>query len=405
MVRRFGCGLAPLQHLLVTRDFLPELGGAARRNVSLARCYPEPMSVSTVTSRNSSRHDAAEDYKIDRQPFTYRRSTLLLSRIRWELSLARRCRDRVQVLHCGDMQAAAAVVWRTHKRVRIPYILYLSADDVCILRDGAPRRGSMRGGVGRRAARRLLGDAAGIVVSTEHAAALARAAMEEIRISQPPPVIATGAGADPELFAPDRGTGTLRQRWGIRRAPILLTVARLAAHKGQDTGIEALALLRDEFPSLRYVLVGEGSDEARLRNLAADLNVMDRVGFAGAMRDDELPEAYATSTIYLDATRAATGREPAGHGIAPIEALAAGLPVVASEAAAACSVLRSGETAIIVEAGDARAIANAVASLLRDEQLRGEMALAAREVVESNLNWNRVAHDTAKFVRECVAGG
>ena len=405
MVGWFGRGLASLQHLLVTRDFLPELGGAARRNVSLARCYPEPMSVSTVASRNSSRHDTAEDYKIDRQPFPYRRSTLLLSRIRWELSLAKRCRDRVQVLHCGDVQAAAAVVWRMHKRLRIPYILYLSADDVCILRDGAPHGGSVRGTIGRRAARRLLGDAAGIVAFTEHAAALARAAMEQFRISQPPPVIATGIGADPELFAPGRGTGTLRQRWGIRRAPILLTVARLAALKGQDTGIQALALLRGEFPSLRYVLVGEGSDEARLRNLAADLSVMDRVGFAGAMRDDELPEAYATSTIYLDATRVAPGREPIGHGIAPIEALAAGLPVVASEAAAACSLLRSGDTAIIVEVADAPAIADAVASLLRDEQRRGEMGLAAREAVESNLNWNRVAHDTAKFVRECVSGG
>ena len=119
-----------MQHLLVTRDFLPELTGAARRYVALARRFPEPMSVSTVAARDAARHDAAEDYAIDRQRFTSTRAPELLNRIRWQRWLTRRCRARVHVLHCGDIGVAGRVVWRTHKRAGIPYILYVNAQEL-----------------------------------------------------------------------------------------------------------------------------------------------------------------------------------------------------------------------------------------------------------------------------------
>ena len=376
------------------------MSGAARRFVSLARCYPEPMSVSTVAAHDATRYDAAEDYAIDRQPFTAARAAELMHRVRWERWLTKRCRARVHVLHCSDIVAAGRVVWRTHRRVGIPYILYLGANEVA-----AAANVLTAGALGGRSVRLVLGDAAGIVASSDDVASRVRDLMTQARISQHPTVAAPGLGADPALFGPDRDTGTLRQRWGIRRAPIILTVARLSPHRGQDTGIQALALLREEFPELRYVLVGEGSDEARLRNLAADLNVMDRVGFVGSMRDDELPEAYATSTIYLDASPGASNNHNEGHGIALIEAQAAALPAIAAAGARSRGIVRDGETGVVLEAAGAAEFASAIASLLRDADRRNELGLTARESVETHLNWARVARDTARFVRECVANG
>ena len=255
----------------------------------------------------------------------------------------------------------------------------------------------------RRTLRVVLGDSAGIVATTESVAGIVREVMTELAISSPPPVRAISVGAEPDLFSPGRDSGVLRQRWGVRRAPIVLTVGRLETAKGLDTGIQAIALLRDEFPNLRYVLVGEGSDEARLRNLAADLNVMDLIGFAGAMRDDELPEAYATSTIYLDAPRIqpATG----GHGVSLMEAQAAGLPVIAPDGPDARSILRDGESAVLLPIASAELVSEAIANLLRDPERRISMSLAGRELVESETSWTRIARDTARFVRECVANG
>ena len=387
-----------MQHLLVTRNFLPELSGASRRFVSIARSFPEPMAVSTVADPDAGRYDAQEEFVIDRQSFSSGSAGSWLSRLRWARWLTRRAAGRVHVLHCGDIDVAGRVVHRAHKRLGIPYIVHVNTSELTSIREAARRSVRIR-----RRLRVILGDAAGIIATTQPAAGIVNDVMAEVGISSPPPVRAISVGADPELFSPGRDSGGLRQRWGVRRAPILLSLARLEPARGLDVGIQAIALLRDEFPNLRYVLVGEGSDEARLRNLAADLNVMDRVGFAGVMRDDELPEAYATSTIYLDASR--TDPTVAGHGIALMEAQAAGLPVIATDGADIRCVVKDGESAVLLKISSAEIVAESVATLLRDPERRIAMSLAGRQMVEKETNWNRIANDTARFVRECVANG
>lgn len=395
--RTIRVGTPYVKHLFVTQDYLPDLGGMARRHAELVRRYPEPMSVSTVAAPEGARYDAAEDYAIERQPFGFNRANRFLNQVRWARWLVDRCRDRVSVMHCGNIRPVGYAVWWAHKRLRIPYVVYVNGGD--LLRE---REKAAKSALKRRTARLILGDAAGIVGTSAWVAELAREVMREVGISEPPPVAALDLGTDPERFRPGIDTGTLRQRWGIRRAPIIVTVARLVPHKGQDVGIQALARLRDEFPTLRYVLVGEGHDETRLRNLAAQLDVMDRVGFAGPMRDDELPEAYATSTVYLGASRIDKSINVEGFGISFIEASAAGLPIVAGDSGGVRSAVRDGETGFVVDPTDVDAVAGALATLLRDDELRATMGAAGRTAVETHYNWQRVAVDTARFVRDCV---
>ena len=221
-------------------------------------------------------------------------------------------------------------------------------------------------------------------------------------MTNPPPVAAIDLGTDPLWFRPDCDTGTLRSRWGVRRAPLLITVARLVPHKGQDICIGALARLRAEFPTLRYVLVGEGYDEARLRNLTADLDVMDLVGFAGAMRDDELPEAYATATIYVGLSRVDDAVNIEGFGISFVEASACGVPIVAGDSGGVRAAVRDGETGVLVDPTDIDAVAAAIASLLRDDERRRAMSHAGREAVTTYFNWDRVARETLDFTHSCV---
>ena len=65
-----------------------------------------------------------------------------------------------------------------------------------------------------------------------------------------PPIGALDLGTDPDAFSPIRNSGLLREKWGVGDAPVVLTVARLVPHKGQDTGIRAVAQLAAEFPTL-----------------------------------------------------------------------------------------------------------------------------------------------------------
>ncbi|HZI41735.1 MAG TPA: glycosyltransferase family 4 protein, partial [Gemmatimonadaceae bacterium] len=233
-------------------------------------------------------------------------------------------------------------------------------------------------------------------------AELARDVMNEVGVEKLPPVAALDLGTDPIHFNPSRDTGALRRRWGVGNAPIMLTVARLVPHKGQDMGIRALAMLAHDFPELRYIMVGEGHDEQRLRELARELGVSDKVGFVGAMRDDELPEAYATATVYLGASRVDREINVEGFGISFLEAGASGVPSIAGDSGGVRSAVRDGETGIVVPPTDVDAIADAIRSLLLNEQRRKQMGHAARLAVETHYNWDRVARDTREFTEQVV---
>jgi phosphatidylinositol alpha-1,6-mannosyltransferase len=228
--------------------------------------------------------------------------------------------------------------------------------------------------------------------------------MREVGVDNPPPVAALDLGTDPVHFNPSRDTGALRRRWGIGDAPVMLTVARLVPHKGQDMGIRALAALTGDFPDLRYIMVGEGHDEQRLRALARELRVTDKVAFVGAMRDDELPEAYATSTIYIGASRVDEEINVEGFGISFLEAAASGVPSVAGDSGGVRSAVRDGETGIVAPPTDVDAIAGAVRSLLLNPERRKQMGRAARHAVETHYNWDRVARDTRAFTYRVVGG-
>jgi len=226
--------------------------------------------------------------------------------------------------------------------------------------------------------------------------------MREVGVAAPPPVAALDLGTDPVRFHPSRDTGALRRRWGVGDGPIMLTVARLVPHKGQDMGIRALSMLSRDFPDLRYILVGEGHDEPRLRALAEAMGVTSRVGFVGPMRDDELPEAYATSTIYLGPSRVDNEINVEGFGISFLEAGASGVPSVAGDSGGVRSAVRDGETGIVVPPTDADAVTGAVQSLLLNPERRAQMGRAARHAVETHYNWARVARDTREFTYDVV---
>jgi phosphatidylinositol alpha-1,6-mannosyltransferase len=206
------------------------------------------------------------------------------------------------------------------------------------------------------------------------------------------------------MFSPRRDSGRLRSVWQVGNAPVIITVARLVPHKGQDTVIRAVARLAGEFPDLRYVLVGEGHDEERLRRLAAELGVQERIIFAGAIPDTDLPDAYATATIYAGPSRVDNDVNVEGFGISFLEAAASGLPVVAGDSGGVRSAVRDGETGIVLPPADVGAWSRTLAELLRDSARRQSLGSAGRAAVESFYNWGRVAHDTREFTLTAIAG-
>ena len=392
-----------MRHLFVTQDYAPDLGGMARRHVELCRRFGDgdetTMSVSTVAARDVREFDEHESYNIYRQPFPFERANRFSNQLRWASWLTSSRSPDFDVFHCGNIRPVGYAVRWANRQLRTPYIVYVNGGD--LLRE---RKKAEQSALKRRTAQSILGHASGIVATSKWVAQLTSDVLQQVGIEKPPPVAALELGTDPVRFNPSRDTGALRRRWGVGDAPVVLTVARLVPHKGQDMGIRAIATLRRDFPELRYIIVGEGSDEERLRALAKELGVPDRVGFVGAMRDDELPEAYATSTIYLGASRVDNEINVEGFGISFMEAAASGIPSVAGDSGGVRSAVRDGETGIVVPPTDSDAVADAIRSLLLNPDRRNRMGAAGRRAVETHYNWDRVARDTREFTY-LVTGG
>ncbi len=370
----------------------------ARRYVELCRRFgaaDERMDVSTVSADGAQGFDRGEAYPIHRQPFPFERANRFGNQLRWARWLTSRA--DTDVIHCGNIRPTGyAVAWGAG-RLHVPYVVYVNGGDLLREREKARKR------MKRRIARHILGGASGIIALSKWNAELAGEVLGEVGVKSPPPIAAIDLGTDPSRFHHARDSRHLRERWGVGDAPMLITIARLVPHKGQDTAIRALARLRGEFPNLRYVVVGQGHYESRLRELATDAGVADAVVFAGELDDEDVPEAYATATVYVGLSRIDRDINAEGFGISFVEAGSSGLPVVAGDSGGVRSAVRDGETGIVVPPLDVKAAAEAIGRLLRDSGKRMEIGAAGRRAVETHYNWDRVARDTREFVSSIVA--
>lgn len=387
-----------MRHLFVTQDFGPDLGGMARRHVELCRRFgPDDMIVSTVASDGAAAFDRSEPYSVERMAFPFRDAKRFVNQLRWARVIVRHVRSGVNVVHCGNIRPCGYAVRLAAARTGVPYVLYVYGGDVLREREKTAASTSKR-----LSARSLFGNAAGVVAISRWTTATTKQLFEEIGVRHPPPIADIDLGTDPAQFTPARDLGRLRARYGIGDAPLLLTVARLVPHKGQDVALRSVAALGTEFPALRYLLVGTGADEHRLRNLARELGVEGRVIFAGALSDDEIAEAYATATVYVGLSRLDRGINVEGFGISFIEAGSSGVSSVAGDSGGVRSAVRDGETGVIVPPTDVEAVTAALGALLRDPPRREAMGRAARAAVESHYNWDRVARETLSFVHDAV---
>ncbi|MFN8571667.1 MAG: glycosyltransferase family 4 protein [Gemmatimonadaceae bacterium] len=385
-----------MRHLFVTQDYGPDLGGIARRHVELCRRFaPDEVVVSTVASADAAAFDRGEPYRVAREEFAFAEAKRFLNQVRWSQSLVRQAQPSTGLLHLGNIRPCGYAVWMAVRRLHLPYVTYVYGGDV--LRE---LRKTQSSPLTRATARAILGGTRGVVAISDWTADITRTLLDRLELEAPPPVAVIPLGTDPVQFQPSNDRRQLRRVWGLADEPLLLTVARLVPHKGQDVAIEAMARLRDEFPTLRYAIVGTGADEPRLRALAASRGVSDRLIFAGAVTDDEIAEAYATSSVYVGLSRVHNDINAEGFGISFVEAGASGVPSVAGDSGGVRSAVLDGETGLVVQPENVDQVVAALRQLLGDEPRRRRMGAAARQAVIDRLNWDRVARETIAFARD-----
>jgi phosphatidylinositol alpha-1,6-mannosyltransferase len=196
-------------------------------------------------------------------------------------------------------------------------------------------------------------------------------------------------GVDGERFRPDVNPRLIRDRYGLDGARVLLTVGRLVERKGHDVVIRALRRVSEAIGPVRYLIAGSGSEERRLRALAADLGCADEVIFIGHVSDEDLPPLYAACDVFVMPSRALQERDGIeGFGIVFLEAGASGKPVIGGRSGGITDAVLDGTTGVLVNPQDVEEIAEALIRLLRDREDAARMGEEGRRRAEAlRLAW------------------
>jgi PEP-CTERM/exosortase A-associated glycosyltransferase len=191
----------------------------------------------------------------------------------------------------------------------------------------------------------------------------------------------------------------LRDRLGLRGATVLGFVGSFYAYEGLDLLIEAAVRLLPEHPALRVLLVGGGPAEGRLRERAEALGLTGRVVFTGRVPNAAVQDYYNLIDVAVYPRRAIRLTELVTP-LKPLEAMAQGKLVVASNVGGHRELVRDGETGVLFTAGSADALANAVTGLIRDERRCERLRDNARRFVERERTWRQsVANYVPVFQR------
>ena len=159
------------------------------------------------------------------------------------------------------------------------------------------------------------------------------------------------------------------------------TVGRLDPVKGLDHFLDAAAIAIREAPDMRFVIIGDGPLRAELQAQAQRLGISDHVAFTGYC------DNVAAWLPCLDIFVLPSISE--GMSNALLEAMAAARPIVATDIGSNGEVVKAGENALLVPAGDSRALADAIMRLYRDRALAANLGRAARERVQAEFSLER----------------
>lgn len=213
-------------------------------------------------------------------------------------------------------------------------------------------------------------------------------------------------GVRPERFEiPEESVREFRQTMDLGDAPLLLTASRLVERKGHDTVMQALPAVLERFPQTIWVVAGEGPMAEHLAGMAAELGVGKSVRFIGRADDERLAVLYAAADLYVMPSRPIRGKLAEGLGLAYLEAAAAGTPGIATDFGGISDAIVDGETGVLVEPDQPGALAEAITSLLADDERRLAMGEAARERVLAEFTWTHVAERFLDAVLAKLEGG
>lgn len=380
--------------LIVNYEFPPIGGGAGTATFNIARELVRlgaEVQVLTAGYGDLPAMERIDGVVVRRIPTLRRRKDrsnvlemmiFMIAGMLWAVPIARRFRPAAVITFFGIPCGPIGYVLK--KLLRIPYIVSLRGGDVP---GYLPANLSTYHRLTAPISRIVWGAAAAIIANSDGLANLARTFMREC------PIGVINNGVDTQVFSPGKDTMSA----SIIR---VLTVGRLHHQKAIDVLLRAFAELPDQIRSgSELLIVGDGPERHNLAALAAGLGIGEKVHFLGWVDRNNLPKIYRSAEIFAFPSR------DEGMPNAVLEAMASGLPVIASSVSGIAELVTPDVTGLIIPIEDQAALAQALEKLISDGHQREEMGKAGRDKVETAFSWHTAASAYLSLIRTFVETG
>jgi len=305
----------------------------------------------------------------------FEQGIFVLAGISGLMMLAREWRPDIIVAFFGV--PCGAVAWLTQWKTRIPYVVSLRGGDVPGFR---PYDFAMFHRLISPVLSKVWSKASAVVANSMGLAEMAA------RFDKNVPISIIPNGVDTSLYSPPA-----RREWDPTR---MLFVGRLVYQKGLDVLFNALG----ELKSLpwKLTLVGDGPLQPMLESLASEMGISDRIAFKGWLSGEDLVEEYRDANTFVFPSR------HEGMPNAVLEAMACGLPVIATEIAGNHELVIPEKTGLLVQPENVPALKAALDSLLPDPPTREMMGAAGRGIVVEGYSWENATAQYLKIMQDIL---
>ncbi len=290
---------------------------------------------------------------------------------------------RPDILHAHSPVLNALPALRVGQRLGIPVVYEVRAfwEDAAV-DHGSTTEGSLRYHLTRRAETRALRRAHHVFTICEGL----RSDIVARGISSSKVTVIPNA-VDIESFEPGgQPDAALKVKLGLNGFSVVGFIGSFYAYEGLDLLLDALPAILTRRPDVRVLLVGGGPQDAALKAQAERLGVADKVIFTGRVPHDQVQRYYDLIDV-LAYPRHSMRLTELVTPLKPLEAMAQGRVLVASDVGGHKELIRHGETGMLFKAGSAEALAQAIVSLLADQHNWPLMRKAGRHFVESERSW------------------
>jgi glycosyltransferase involved in cell wall biosynthesis len=352
----------PLRILTFNYEYPPLGGGGGVFHAAIAQDLARRHHVAVITSAfgDLPRHEVREGVEIHRVPIVGRgdpsaaslTSMLAYPPAAWLAAMRLMRRHRYDLVHGHFAVPTGPASLPPALLARIPHVLSIQGGDIY---DPSKKLSPHRHGLLRRAVTAVLRRSSAVVAASRN---MRDHAYRHYPFRGPVDIIPLG------IRIPEPGLNATRAELGLPEGAFLaVTVGRLVRRKGLDQVLRALA--REDCPPVHLAVLGSGPELAPLRSLAESLHLTARIHFVGRVSDERKWQILRCADVYVSASM------HEGFGLVYLEAMAAGLPVLAPEEGGQADFLAHGQTGWVVDPTDpgslARALSQAVA---RPEELR-----------------------------------